>query len=76
MNIAVAKIVKKWRIPYHVPARYGSAVCYRVWKDNELVYDGVDPNYKRLTKKQVINWVKKKYDFIVVEVKDYGALYT
>jgi hypothetical protein len=75
-TIAVAKLVKKWRIPYSSPAKFGSVVCYRVWCNDECVYDGVDVGKQRLTKQQVLTWVKKRFNVVIdpKEVKDHGVV--
>jgi hypothetical protein len=74
MEIVVARIRKLWKIPYASFSRMGSETCYRVWADNELVYDGIDVGKVRFNKKEVLAWVKKKYGVEITEIKDCGSL--
>lgn len=60
--ITIAKIIKKERKKYIVPARYSSVTCYRVFHWDKLVYDGLDVFNKRLTKKEVIKWVNNNFN--------------
>lgn len=74
MDITVARVKKLWKIKYSVPARFGSKICYRVWVDNELVYDGVSIMKEHLNKKEVLKWIKRKYNFDITDIKDYGSV--